>query len=431
MTPSTEGSRAHAIASLHRSGFVGPWFFAAFMVLLCCMVVCAPARAQGFDGIMSAITAVPIPGASVKGDPVSTPSVDAGSVDKDETGSSDFTCPSGPATQFTQGIVNVLKEYQVSGSCNCYAYCGPVLTSLPGVVTKFWEGEMMLEVVRHKGCSPIAFGTKLPLGGIGKTLGTARSSGGEDGFYHVHAIKNLVLEEIKDEMEEVCHLPATRDVSPYLSEIDLSWNPAKSAADLASEFALTDVLALDLKQIAKKVLWAAANAAAGGAALAAAAGVQVAQSLACVGECLVITAGGQPMNVLGACSGCNGLVPPYTGQVTQVGERRAAELLAHRFVHLKMNHLRARRGWLSTTSRLAYCNGGFHRMSATFNKREFKLQSIFPQARSQMRKLGAPHLPVVGETGKQGNPVKQDYIFQLWKRRECCATPPVCAHVPF
>lgn len=329
-----------------------------------------------------------------------------------------FTCPKAGAKVLTAGISNAFEELEFSGGCTCKVLCPPPLGPLPtgGVVMKFWQGSQFLEVVRHRGCSPVA-GTKIALL---DRMGNM-SSGGNKGFYHVHAWPNPLLAGVAAAMGSACHVS---DPVPllYFSEIDPTWNPAHDAANLASPLSWPDLLANDKEHIVKKALWQTQQA-----KLATA---QVGESLACVAECLAIAAGANsPLFSrlpFSNCSGCNGQVAPYNGHVAGTGGRRGAELLAHRFTNLMMN-----RGFLKSTSGSeGYCSQGVQRGSPRFPKTEFRLQSLYPSDEDQMRKLGAPFVTIADEAGKQGEFDKQDYVFILWQRRECCASVKYCPAIP-
>jgi conjugal transfer pilus assembly protein TraU len=338
----------------------------------------------------------------------------------DGRGQSSYTCPSPSlADLLVAGRSNAFVEIQLGGICvNCRMVC-PIVGRVPtaGFVVKFWGGTHLVEVVRTRGCLPTLFGWEMPAPPFLEP--PARSSGGEDGFYHVHALPNPAMLLIKDALEGLfCHRPSLFEFIPLLSELDATWNPSTGVSEggktneLDMPSAWADIISGDFPHLAKRAVWRASVTASAAASLV--------ESMACVGECMILAAGGGPVDnpALVNCSGCNGLVAPYKGSVSGVGGRRAAELIAHRFVALAMNG----RDWESTISSDAYCNDGFRRPAAEFAKSEFRLQSLFPAREGTMRQLGAPHAVVVGEHGKQGHFREQDYIFQLWKRRECCRT---------
>lgn len=398
----------------------------ASLLAASCMVVAGPSYALGWldvVGIAQGLT-VPAVNASSPGAAANPPPIDgASNMGGNTRAEASFTCPSAGNGILVAGASNILEEFEVAaGVCSCNVECcspfGCITLPTGGIVTKFWENSHFVEVVRHRGCSPSLFGAGL--GQIDLTARNAVSAGGEDGFYHVHAIPNPALAVVKASMEQACHIAAVADTTPYFSELDFIWNPANISPDLGSPTAWTEIAAPDIEYVAKKVLWSIDQVTG--------ASVQSVESLACVGECVFITAGGAPMSALGNCSGCNGLVAPYNGKATGLGGRRAAELLAHRFVNLAMNKLLG--GWSSTTSSAAYCNSGVPRPSPGFPKNEFRLQSLYPAEESSMRKFGAPHTLVAGEAGKQGDFFKQDYVFLLWKRRECCVSAKFCTAIP-
>ena len=411
----------------------------ARLLLAITLGVSAPGlHAQGFDWgkVLEAATGISIPG--IKFPDVLAGSAGAGegvllaaSGAKGQCSSVDYT------SAMTAGLELLVDEFEfLDQACTCTALCTlppaePTPMPAPGLfgVAKYWQGESIVEVVRQPGCSPL-------MGDIsGMSPATASQSvGGRDGFYHVHAIPNLLLFGVAAALEAFCHTPAVADATPiYMSEVDPVWNLAMGPAISepgSSKFAedlenvtWKDVFAADAVALFKKFAWSSAKEQTAVA--------QTVESALCVGECLALIAGFEPFSFppFTNCSGCNGLLAPYTGQFTAVGGRRAAELLVHRFAKLMMN-----RGlWQSTT--VESCSGGVPLPAGlAFPKSEFRLQSIYPEAEKVRRMLGAPHLPVVDEQGKQGSPMKQDYVFQLWKRRECCAftvyIPKICSPVP-
>jgi conjugal transfer pilus assembly protein TraU len=390
-------------------------------VAVFCMIATKPSYALNWSNVVEIAQSFGSPSANVTDTSAgaSTPLINGESnMGTRASGDSSFKCPSAGGEIYLAGFSNAFDDIELTGGCTCKVECcyffGCLKLPTVGVVLKAWQGSQFLEVVRHRGCSPSLFGIDLPYVGFAKA---ARSAGGEDGFYHVHAMPNYGLAALAAVNEALCHIPAIADSTIYLSEIDFSWNPANGSPDLANPLSLPDVIAADGIFIAKKYLWMKEQETAVIA--------QNIENLACVGECLFITGGGDPISALGNCSGCNGLVAPYNGKATAVGGRRAAELLAHRFVNLMMN-----RGWRSTTTSAVYCNAGLPRGSPAFPKNEFRLQSVYPAEEGRMRKFGAPFVPISDERGKQGQLNEQDYVFILWKRRECCASARYCAPIP-
>ncbi|TFZ00080.1 TraU family protein [Ramlibacter humi] len=329
----------------------------------------------------------------------------------------------------TAGLDNFDEEWEwFEEFCQCQMMCIDVLTPAPGTSMQFWQGETMIEVVREPGCSPISGEIPIPI-----PKEASDSSGGRNGFYHVHIIPSPILLAMAEGMELLCHWQAFADAIPlYYSELDPSWNPemqlpdvkdapyTKGFADSLATFTWKDILSFDPVIFTKKLGYALGPDLFGA--------YQAGESLACVAECLAITAGFEPFSFppFDNCSGCNGLLTPYTGDATAVGGRRAAELMANRVIKLQVNRLL----WQSTT--VVQCAGAVPMPGGVlFPKNDFRLQLIYPEDKSKaMRKFGAIHVPVLDEFGKQGGLLKQDYVFQLWKRRKCCATLRPCVPIP-
>jgi TraU protein len=402
--------------------------FAALALVLMGCAVFQPVHALSWLDVIGAAQGTSIPNANPS-DPGASARPPANlnggaNMGTDTSANSSFTCPSAGLDVLSAGLQ--ADEFTditlVGGWCRCTVRCctffGCFHPRTFGQIKSYWSGTHLMEVVRQRGCSPIKGGIVMPMNFA------PRSSGGEDGFYHVHVLPNPTFVLPKAVHELLCHIPAALDVPPiYYSELDLIWNPSTSPASLASPTFL-DIVAPDPLHVAKKALWSA-----GSQAIVAA--EQFVESLACVGECLYMSwpINGEPITALGNCSGCNGVVAPYNGKPTGVGGRRAAELLAHRAINLNMNSNNPIQRWLSTSSG-ALCNGGAPRPSPLFPKSEFRLQLIHPAIETAGRKLGAKHVPVADEVGKQGPFVSQDYVFQLWKRRSCCMSFRYCSPVP-
>jgi TraU protein len=404
--------------------------WARFLAIVLVLTGCAifhPAHALSWLDVIGIAQGTPIPNANAKdpGESAKPPAELDGSANMgtDARANSSFTCRAAGAGILSAGFQSdAVTDIGIGGACRCRVKCcylfGCIQLPTFGLVKSYWAGSHLMEVVRQRGCSPILGGTTLPMNFA------PRSSGGEDGFYHVHVLPNPEIAVLKLPHELLCHIPAVLDVAPiYYSELDLVWNPSSSPTSLASP-SFQDLIAPDVLHVAKKLLWSAGSQAAVSVA-------QVVENLACVGECVYISSpiNGNPIQALGNCSACNGLVAPYNGKPTGVGGRRAAELLAHRAINLNMNSINPIQQWLSTSSG-ALCNGGVPRPSPAFPKSEYKLQSVYPAEETTARKLGAQHVPVVGESGKQGDFIAQDYVFQIWKKRSCCMSARYCSPVP-
>lgn len=325
------------------------------------------------------------------------------------TTEADFTCPAvDPVKVVGAGMVppNVIAELEFGFPCACLKACPVLPTGIevsptPGMVLKFWQAAQIVEVVRHRGCFPSVLGQKIPMGYIPNA---ARSAGGEDGFYHVHVLPNKAgtAPKFGNKLEEECHIEKDVNNTPYFSEIDLSWNPNNPIDFLVKP---------DLEFLAKKALWALDKQVAGLA--------QIGENLLCIKECTEINLGGNPDSTVGNCSGCNGLVAPYTGQVTGIAGERAARLLIHRYINLLMNRFNP--SVVRTSSFRAWCSSGFESPSPSFPKNDFRMQFIYQADSAEMAKIGA-FVPIADEKGKQGDFPKQDYVALLWQRRECCVT---------
>ncbi|MDX8377471.1 MAG: conjugal transfer pilus assembly protein TraU [Mariprofundales bacterium] len=269
----------------------------------------------------------------------------------------------------------------LSPTCFCPLPTPPFIRM--GISTGFWEPIRTVEVVRKPGCFP-------SLGGIdmGSVLGHSlpygsrenNQGGDQKSFYHVHWIANPILYLLDFVVSSVCLQQDSMDVA-YITELDPMWSDDELAIILNPEAALF--------------------------------GNMIAQT-ACAADCVISTAG-ISLNLLFWCAGCHGSLYPFTGTVTHhVGGVQASLLLTERMI-AKLSRMGLT---LNTSSAISQC---FPMPSPIIKKDQYRIQMMRPIRQTIIPALPFGRTDVIISSGKEF-PVKgEDFVYQIWRKRECCA----------
>jgi conjugal transfer pilus assembly protein TraU len=263
-----------------------------------------------------------------------------------------------------------------------------------GLKTGFWEPARLVEVTRTPYCFPTLNGLSLDLGVAAPRH--HRAHAGEratHAFYQVHWYLNPLLAWLQVLLDDVCLEPGDFDLA-YITELDPLWDDSE----------LAFILHPDVTLFANPVAQAA-----------------------CAADCVAATAG-FPRSELYWCAGCQGPMYPLTGHVgAAVGGVQASVLLAQR-----MTHKLHREGLMwSGAGEAGLC--GFY-PQILMDKQQYKLQMLHPVP--QTAKLAGRCCQPFGRTtavwgaGKTFPVQGEDFSYQVFRKRHCCATPPVVAPPP-
>lgn len=245
---------------------------------------------------------------------------------------------------------------------------------LPGIPISFWEPARLIDVTKSPMCM-------VSLGGI--SLGTSPQSGTKDdqdgsSFYHVHWYIYPVLYWLELLMDFACLEMVSVDVA-YLTEFDPFWNDDTKSAILNPEAILF--------------------------------GNIIAQG-ACIADCLTASVG-LSNDLFFWCSGCQGSLYPYTGNVgAQNGGVQGSSLLVGRMIAKLHRELLA---WGY------YGNKGLcgKYPLPIIKKSQYRYQMTYPIPEVLgCKRIGQTE--VLWQSGKEF-PVKgEDFAYLLWRKRDCC-----------
>jgi conjugal transfer pilus assembly protein TraU len=256
-----------------------------------------------------------------------------------------------------------------------------------GIKVGFWEPARLSEVTRTPWCM-------VSLGGVELNPGFqaprgSRPQGGKaeskTSFYHVHWYLNPIWFYLETLMDNGCLEQNMFDVA-YLTEVDPLW----------SDDELTLILNPDVYLFANPIAQAA-----------------------CAVDCVAATSG-FPLKELFWCAGCQGSMYPLNGHVgAHVGGIQASYLLTQRMAAKMHRELLT---WAGSDAG-GLC--GFY-PEPLMDKRKYKAQLLYPvpQTGKPDGKCCQPfgRSSVLWGSGKEF-PVKgEDFTYQIFRKRNCCAS---------
>jgi len=219
------------------------------------------------------------------------------------------------------------------------------------------------------------------LGGF--SLGTASQRGTRDdtdssAFYHLHWYIYPVIYWLELLTDFACTESASIDVA-YLTEFDPLWNDDVKSTILNPEAILF--------------------------------GTNIAQG-ACIADCIASSSGAS-LDSMFWCSGCQGSLYPFTGNISgQNGGVQASILLVGRMIAKLHRELLA---W-GYTGEEGMCD---KYPMPIIKKTQYRYQMVFPLAEvNNCKRIGQSE--VFWQAGKEF-PIKgEDFAYLIWRKRDCC-----------
>ena len=244
----------------------------------------------------------------------------------------------------------------------------------PGIPIGFWEPARLVDVTKSPMCMVSLGGTKL---GTSPIRGMRDDKDGQ-AFYHVHWYIYPAIYWLELLMDFACLEAATVDVA-YLTEFDPLWNDDVKTTILNPEAILF--------------------------------GNNIAQG-ACIGDCMAATVG-LSLDPLFWCSGCQGSMYPYTGNVSGAnGGVQASSLLVGRMI-AKLHREFLAWGYIGNAG---LC--GKYPMPI-IRKSQYRYQMTYPIPEVlNCKRIGQSE--VLWQAGKEF-PIKgEDFAYLVWRKRDCC-----------
>ena len=253
----------------------------------------------------------------------------------------------------------------------------------PGLAVGFWEPSRMVDVTKRPFCMTSIGGIDIETGLDLVGTGSAPFEGhkeGRIGNWHVHWYNSPIISLLNLLLDVVCQDMSNFALS-YMSEFDPLWN--------------NDLLAFIMHP--ESILF----------------GNMVAE-LACVADCISSTVH-KPLDPLFWCSGCQGGMYPFTGNVSEhFTSIQSSSLAAQRF-HFKMHRQMLE---LITSGPEAICHPY---PFPIIKKSQYRLQTTIPipgkgpygcnpYGRSTVLHESFKEIPITGE----------DFGYYVWRKRNCC-----------
>jgi len=255
-----------------------------------------------------------------------------------------------------------------------------------GLKMGFWEPARLVEVTRTPYCFMTLNALELDMG-IAAPRGH-RAHGNEHAshsFYQVHWYMNPILYWLEVLYDDACLESGDFDIA-YITEVDPLWDDSELA------FILNPDVALFANPAAQAV---------------------------CAADCVAASAG-FPLNTLFWCAGCQGPMYPLTGHVgAHVGGVQASALLVQRMTNKLHRELLM---WAGAGDE-GLC--GFY-PQVLMDKQNYKLQMLYPVPNTA--KIAGRCCQPYGRTtavwgaGKEFPVAGEDFVYQVFRKRNCCAT---------
>ena len=289
---------------------------------------------------------------------------------------------------FTIGSTNVMEMGQegvstYSGIPTC-ACSNPIRA---GAVTGFYEPARIVEISRNGFCFPSLGGVRIDPGidVQNHSQATGRNGTPNHSFYHAHWYTAPLLFWLEVLLDDFCLEQGVLDLA-FITEADPTWDDSEWSFLLSPDVVLF------------------ANPEAQGA---------------CAADC-VMASSGFGSNTLYWCAGCAGPMFPLTGWVNaHVGGIQASSLIAQRMTN-KMHRMGT--VWAGSGN-----NGvcGFY-PQPLMDKLNYKYQLTYPVPQTDLisghccQPFGRSS--VLWGAGKEIPFVGNDFAYQIFRKRDCCAS---------
>lgn len=264
-----------------------------------------------------------------------------------------------------------------------------------GLKYGFWEPSRLVDVTRTPYCFVGLGGVKIDFGVRAPSHAQTTQKDGRGGhaFYHAHWYTNPLLFWLEVLLENACLERGVFDIA-YITELDPLW------ADSEISFIINPDVAMFSNPVAQA---------------------------ACAADCVAATVG-FPRNELFWCAGCQGSMFPLNGWVgAKTGAVQASSLIAARLTTKLHRELLM---W-SASGEDGLC--GYY-PQPLMDKTNYKYQMVYPIP--QTKKIEGKCCQPFGRTtvdwgaGKE-YPIKgEDFVYQIYRKRNCCTGNLLNAVVP-
>lgn len=287
-----------------------------------------------------------------------------------------------PITFGSVTLFNMDQEDNGSSGGGPGCLCGARIGARVG----FWEPARIVEVVRQPYCFVSLGGVSIDFGVNAPEHGQSAKIDGKpsQAFYQVHWYINPLMFWLEILLDHDCLEKGVFDLG-YLTELDPLW------ADSETTFILNPDAALYANPVGQ---------------------------VACAVDCVAATAG-FPLNSLYWCAGCQGPMFPLTGFVAaKNGAVQATTLLVQRFTN-KMH----RQGLIWAASGDNGLCGYYPQL--LMDKTDYKMEMLYPIPNTA--KIAGRCCQPFGRTtvitgaGKEFPYAGEDFSYQLFRKRDCCA----------
>lgn len=250
-----------------------------------------------------------------------------------------------------------------------------------GVGVSYWEPTYITEVVRTPFCSPSLGGTSIGGGSGRRNSNHSGNSQSELATFHVHWFQYPILAEIfEDEAQDLCMHPTPFQMS-YMSEFDVTWQDDQSAFLFNPEVTLF------------------AN--------------PVAQA-ACIADALKAQTTMFGIDTLFWCSGGQGSVYPFTGNISMNDSNIDSSLAAVHRHYAKMHRLFQAYDYSTTAAICAPIP------QPIIRKQQYKAQMMYPIPQTKLG-LGFGVPSYWWSMGREYPYKGEDFSYLIWRKRQCCA----------
>ena len=255
-----------------------------------------------------------------------------------------------------------------------------------GIKMGFWEPSRLVDVTRTPYCFvglggfTIDFGFRAPA----HAQTSMNTSDSATSFYQVHWYTNPQLFWLEVLLDNSCLEKGVLDIA-YITEIDPLW------ADSETSFIINPDVSLFSNLLAQA---------------------------ACAADCVAATAG-FPLSELFWCAGCQGSMYPLNGWVgSRVGAVQASTLLVTRMT----NKLHRELLMWSASGEDGLC---WYYPQPLMDKRNYKFSMVYPipQTKKILGRCCQPfgRSSVVWGSGREYPVSGEDYAYQIYRKRDCCA----------
>lgn len=251
---------------------------------------------------------------------------------------------------------------------------------VPGIPISFWEPVRLVDVTRTPYCLVNMAGIQIMDTGI-TDRGTVNTKGrgSKESFYQVHWYIYPVLYILELLMDFACLGDHSAFDVAYLTELDPFWNDDEKNGIINPEAILF--------------------------------GNPIAQ-MACIADC-ISSSTDRPLDELFWCSGCQGSLYPFSGNIRDhIGGVQASLLLTGRFM-AKMHRQGLLRGYMGSD---AWCG---RYIMPVIRKSQYRLQMTYPIPETdRCRVLGDTEF--IWQAGKEYPYKGEDFGYLVWRKRDCC-----------